>query len=354
VTSAWIVNPCPEPSSAHALAAKNRQASLTKPPGSLGALETIAITLAALQRTDRPRADRAPILLFAGDHGITAQRISAYPAAVTVEMLRNFVRGGAAISVLARQLGIPLTVIDAGTLAEVPVANVVTDKPRLGTRDFSHEPALTADEVAFALGCGRRAVERIANTRPDLLLLGDMGIGNTTSAAAIASAILGRPARDLAGAGTGLEAKGVAHKAAVIAASLELHGLAHREADARDALVAVGGLEIVALTGAIIAAAQVAVPVLVDGFIVSVAALAAVRLNPGVRPWLIFSHRSAERGHAIVLDALEARPILDHGLRLGEGSGAAAALPLVRLACALHADMATFEEAAVPRGTAAP
>lgn len=352
VSCRWIAAPCPESSHAHALAAQRRQASLTKPPGSLGALETIAISLAALQKTERPQAVRVPILVFAGDHGITAQRVSAYPSVVTVEMLRNFARGGAAISVLARQLGVPLEVIDAGTLTEAPVNDVVMDKPRLGTRDFVHEPALTAEEVAFALDCGRRAVGR--TIRADLLLLGDMGIGNTTSAAAIASAILGRPARDLTGAGTGLDPEGVAHKANVIAAALERHGLAHQKADPLDALVAVGGLEIAALTGAIVAAAQAAVPVLVDGFVVSVAALAAVRLNPGVQPWLLFSHRSAERGHAIVLEALEARPILDLGLRLGEGSGAAAALPLVRLACALHAEMATFEEAAISGGTPCP
>jgi nicotinate-nucleotide--dimethylbenzimidazole phosphoribosyltransferase len=354
VSCRWMTAPCPEPSHAHALAAQRRQASLTKPPGSLGALETIAMTLAALQRTERPQAARAPILLFAGDHGITAQRVSAYPSAVTVEMLRNFAGGGAAISVLARQLGVPLTVIDAGTLAEAPVAGVVTDKPRPGTRDFSRERALTAEDVAFALGCGRRAVGGAARNGVDLVLLGDMGIGNTTSAAAMASAILGRPAHDLAGAGTGLDPDGVEHKANVIAASLALHGLADRPVEPGDALAAVGGLEIAALTGAIIASGQAAVPVLVDGFVVSVAALAAVRVNPTVRRWLLFSHRSSERGHAIVLDALKAWPILDLGLRLGEGSGAAAALPLVRLACALHANMATFEEAAISSGAPYP
>jgi nicotinate-nucleotide--dimethylbenzimidazole phosphoribosyltransferase len=347
IASAWIKAQCLEPSSAHILSAEQRQRSLTKPAGSLGILESIAISLAALQRRERPRAERAPILLFAGDHGVTAQGISAYPSAVTVEMLRNFARGGAAISVLARELGVHLSVIDAGTLAPTPVAGVITDKPRLGTRDFSREAALTGAEVDFALACGRRAVGRVITDGADLLLLGDMGIGNTTSAAAVAASILGRPAHEIAGAGTGLDGERVAHKAQIIAAALELHGLARRATDAYDALAAVGGLEIVALTGAMIAAAQHSLPVFVDGFIVSVAALGAVRLNPSIRPWLLFAHRSAERGHAIVLEALAAQPILDLGLRLGEGSGAAIALPLVRLACALHAGMATFEEAAV-------
>jgi nicotinate-nucleotide--dimethylbenzimidazole phosphoribosyltransferase len=339
--------PCAEPSAAHAAAAEERQAHLTKPAGSLGSLEAIAIRLASLQRSERPRANRAPIVLFAGDHGVTAQGVSAYPSVVTVEMLKNFASGGAAISVLARELGAPLTLIDAGTLATAPIAHVIVDKPRCGTRDFCVEPALTSDEVQYALDAGRRAVTAAASAGADIILFGDMGIGNTTSAAAVAAALLGRPAGDLAGAGTGLDAKQIAHKAEVIAQGLERHGLGRAEVDARRVLAAVGGLEIAALTGAIVAAAQAGIPVLVDGFIVTVATLAAVRLNPSARSWLFFSHRSAEQGHALVLDALAAEPILDLGLRLGEGSGAATALAVVRLACALHNGMATFEEAAV-------
>lgn len=343
-TSHWIEASCPEPSPAHEEAARARQAVLTKPPGSLGRLEALAIALAALQASERPSARRAPIILFAGDHGVTAQGISAFPAAVTVEMLRNFAAGGAAIAVLARTLDVPLTVVDAGTLAEQPIAGVVTDKPRRGTRDFTAEPAMTPDELDFALAAGRRAVE--AAGEADLLLFGEMGIGNTTSAAAVAAALLGTAPADIAGAGTGLDAEGIARKVAVIEAGLARHGL-DASSDPRRILAAVGGLEIAALAGAIVAAAQVGRPVLVDGFIVTVAALAATRLNPGCIPWLIYSHRSAERGHAHVLAALGARPVLDLNLRLGEGSGAAAALAVLRLACALHNGMATFEEAAV-------
>jgi len=320
---------------------------LTKPKGALGVLEHLAIRLAALQRSDRPRADNVRIILFAGDHGITAQGVSAYPSAVTVQMLENFARGGAAICVLARELGAPLEVIDAGTLAASEIVGVMTDKPCRGTRDFSREPAMTMGEVQHALMVGRRAAQRAADNRADLLILGEMGIGNTTSAAAIAAALLARPPADLAGAGTGLDSEGVRHKTTMIAEALELHGLRQPDIHPLKVLTHVGGLEIAALTGAIIGAAQLGVPILIDGFIVTVAALLAIRLNPSCRDWLIYSHRSSEQGHRLLLGALDAEPLLDLKLRLGEGSGAALALPIVRLACALHAEMATFAEANV-------
>jgi nicotinate-nucleotide--dimethylbenzimidazole phosphoribosyltransferase len=188
----WTGSSCPTPSEAHAKHARQRQDNPTKPAGSLGHLEQLAIDLAALQRTDRPRAIRAPIVIFAGDHGVAAKGVSAYPSDVTVQMLHNFASGGAAISVLARELGVPLLVVDAGTLSEHPVQGVVTDKPRCGTRDFSEEAALTASEVVQALGCGRRAFRHVIAEGADLIILGEMGIGNTTSAAAIACALTGR------------------------------------------------------------------------------------------------------------------------------------------------------------------
>jgi nicotinate-nucleotide--dimethylbenzimidazole phosphoribosyltransferase len=312
----------------------------------LGRLEGLAIELASLQQTDRPRAARVPIIVFAGDHGIAAQGVSAYPQEVTIAMMANFAAGGAAISVLARELGSSLEVVDAGTLAEAPMRGVVSDKPRRGSRDFSKEPALGAADLAFAVACGQRAVTRAAATAPDLIILGEMGIGNTTSAAAIAAALLKRSAESLTGLGTGLDNAGRARKAHIIDAALLRHGLSG--ASPEQILCAVGGLEIAAISGAIISAAQRRIPILIDGFIASVAALAAFRLNPSCRPYLIFSHRSAEQGHRLVLDALAARPLLDLDLRLGEGSGAALALPILRLACALHNGMATFAEAAVP------
>jgi nicotinate-nucleotide--dimethylbenzimidazole phosphoribosyltransferase len=345
---AWTGARCPEPSMHHRALAEARQAQLTKPAGSLGRLEQLAVDLAALQHTETPHVDRSPIIIFAGDHGVTAQGVSAFPSEVTVQMLANFVGGGAAIAVLARELGQALMLVDVGTLAAEPVPGVLTDKQRRGTRDFSLEAALEPGELAHVLGCGQRVVQRI-HDGSDILLLGEMGIGNTTCAAAIVCALTGGDPAVIAGGGTGLDDAGRRRKAEVIAGALRLHGLADGLGAPDKVLCAVGGLEVAALAGAIIASAQNGLPVLIDGFIVSAAALAAVRINPSCRPWLIFSHRSAEQGHRAVLDALDAAPLLDLNLRLGEGSGAALALPLVRMACALHNGMATFAEAAVSK-----
>ena len=341
----WVYQNCPEISRSHREAALARQAQLTKPAGSLGRLEHLACDLAGLQQTGKPRAAVAPIIIFAGDHGVVAQGVSAYPQEVTIAMMANFAGGGAAISVLARELGSSLEVVDAGTLAPAPIPGIVTDKLRHGSRDFSQEAALTQAEAAFALECGKRAVLRAGT--PDVLIFGEMGIGNTTASAAIAAALLGIGAERTAGSGTGVDANGRALKVRVIDQALARHGLANG-APVENILCTVGGQEIIAICGAIIAAAQRRIPVLIDGFIVSVAALAAVRLNPSCRPFLLASHRSAEQGHRLVLEALNLQPLIDLDLRLGEGSGAAIALPLLRLACALHNGMATFAEAAVP------
>jgi nicotinate-nucleotide--dimethylbenzimidazole phosphoribosyltransferase len=344
----WVYQECPGVSIVHRDAAVSRQGELTKPAGSLGRLERLAIELAGLQQTDRPRAERVPIIVFAGDHGIVAQGVSAYPQEVTIAMMSNFASGGAAISVLARELGVSLEVVDAGTLAEQAIPGVVTDKPRRGSRDFSKEVAREPTEATFAFECGRRAVLRALATEPDLLILGEMGIGNTTTSAAIAAALLGVSAEQVAGSGTGIDAASRAHKAHLIDAALARHELTRSGTSPERILCAVGGLEIAALTGAIIAAAQRRLPVLIDGFIVSVAALAAASLNPSCRPFLLSSHQSAEQGHRLVLEALNVQPLFNLDLRLGEGSGAAIALPILRLACALHNGMATFAQAKVP------
>ncbi|WP_263146497.1 nicotinate-nucleotide--dimethylbenzimidazole phosphoribosyltransferase [Pseudomonas sp. RIT-PI-AD] len=327
-------------------AAQARQAQLTKPRGALGRLETLAIDLAAMQGCERPRLDRCHIAVFAGDHGVVAEGISAYPQAVTGEMLRNFVRGGAAISVLARSLGATLEVVDLGTaLALEPLVGVRHLGLGRGTANFARTAAMDPEQWAAALQAGRDAVLRARAEGAQVFVGGEMGIGNTTAASALACALLQRPAAELVGPGTGLDGAGVAHKAAVIERALALHRPAC--ASAAEALRHVGGFEIAALTGAYLACAQEGLPALVDGFICSVAALCAERMNPSCRDWLLFAHQGAEPGHRAVLAALDAEPLLALGLRLGEGSGAALAVPLLRLACDLHGGMATFAEAAV-------
>ena len=346
MSPSWLTKPIITPSKQWDQHARARQKRLTKPPGSLGLLEEIAVRLAALQRVAAPTVKRVRIVVFAADHGVAAGGVSAYPQAVTVEMIRNFSRGGAAISVLARHLGATLEVVDVGALTDPSaLPGVVSNRAGNGTADFRDGPAMTPDQYTMALSAGREAVERAAAAATQLFIGGDMGIGNTTAATAIVCALLGSPPSDVAGPGTGLDRHGVQHKAAVVAVALQTHQGALN--DPQSVLMALGGFEIVALTGAFIHAGQREIPVLVDGFTASAAALAAVRIQPGLHPWLFFAHCSAEPGHRGILEALSAKPLLDLAMRLGEGSGAAVAVPLVRLACALHAEMATFEEAGV-------
>lgn len=346
----WWEVPAPTPCADTRLQALERQKQLTKPPGSLGLLETLAVDLASLQGRSQPRIERTDVRIFAADHGIAAQGVSAFPQSVTVQMIQNFAAGGAAIAVLAREQGATFSVVNLGTVAALPAMdNVVNRVLGPGTGDFSQGPAMTAEQLVSALQAGAETV----NADADVFLGGEMGIGNTTSAAALASALLDIPVADTVGLGTGIDETGLAHKQAVVERALALHLTAIGSQDKSEAWYAqewlrrLGGFEIAALAGAYIAAAQRGVPALVDGFICSVAALMACRMNASVRPWLLFAHRSCEPGHRFVLDALEAEPLLDLRLRLGEGSGAALALPLLRSACALHAQMATFAEAGV-------
>lgn len=343
----WWQQPARMPDAVAADAARQRQGLLTKPPGSLGRLEEVAIQLAAMQGRHLPRLEHPWISVFAGDHGVVEEGITAYPQAVTRQMLANFVNGGAAISVLAKEVGAHLEVVDAGTLATTPIPGVIRCGLGRGTANLALEAAMTSAQLALALDAGREAVARALENGGDLFMGGEMGIGNSTSAAALACALLGLPGAALAGPGTGLDDTGVARKAAVIDRALALHGFPLPGRAADEALRRLGGFEIAALVGAYIACAQSGLPALVDGFIATSAALAACRMNHGARAWLLFSHASAEPGHVRMLEALDARPLLDLGLRLGEGSGAAAALPLLRLACALHAGMATFSEASL-------
>ncbi|HZT00785.1 MAG TPA: nicotinate-nucleotide--dimethylbenzimidazole phosphoribosyltransferase [Steroidobacteraceae bacterium] len=325
-------------------AARARQDTLTKPPGSLGDLETLAVRLAGWQRRECPDMERVHITVFAGDHGITAEGVSAFPQAVTAEMLRNFARGGAAISVLAHALGASFEVVNLGTVS--PITGGVHDRwlgP--GTESFVRQAAMSEAQLAAALDAGRQSVERAIATDAQLYVGGEIGIGNTTAAAALACALLPAEPETLAGPGTGLDAAGVARKAAVIRRSLEHH--AQALGSTAETLRRLGGFEIAALAGAYVRCAQGGLPAMIDGFISTTAALIAARLRPGAEDWWLFSHRSREPGHAALLAALHARPLLDLGMRLGEGSGAATAVPLLRLACELHGGMATFAQAGV-------
>lgn len=326
--------------------AEARQSQLTKPPGSLGRLEGIAIRLSAMQGSERPSVDKVHISIFAADHGIAAEGVSAFPQAVTAEMVRNFARGGAAISVLSRHLGASLEVINCGTVSEVELLpGVIDSRIAAGTANFLLQAAMTEAQLAEVLAIGQAAAQRAQTSGTQLFIGGEMGIANTSAATAVACALLELPAEDLAGPGTGLDAQGVSHKAQVINQALALHR-PHIDSPL-EALRRVGGFELAALTGAYLACAELGIPVLVDGFIASAAALIAVRHQPAVVDWLFLAHASAEPGHQHIVTALGQSPLLDLGLRLGEGSGAACAVPVMRLACALHNEMATFAEAAV-------
>lgn len=342
----WVSQPlCPLDHSAES-AARERQQSLTKPAGSLGELETIAIRLAAMQGRVLPCAQKVWISVFAGDHGVAEEGVSAFPQAVTAEMVKNFAAGGAAISVLAATLGARLEVINLGTVGEANgIPGVVDLSLGRGTANFTHEPAMTGEQLAAALAAGRASVERAGAHDVDLYIGGEMGIGNTTAATAMACALLGAEPEALAGPGTGIGQAGIARKASVVRSALTLH--AGYLADTLEVLRRLGGFEIAALTGAYIACAQRGLPVLIDGAITTAAALAAERIRPGCSAWFLYAHTSAEPMHNRLLAALDARALIDLGLRLGEGSGAGVALPLIRLACTLHARMATFAEAEV-------
>jgi len=322
-----------------------RQQQLTKPAGSLGQLERVAVQLAGLQGRVKPKADAVWIAIFAGDHGVVSEGVSAYPQEVTGQMLHNFVTGGAAISVLAQQLSAQLDVVDLGTVSPLDLPGVRHLRIGAGTANFAQGPAMTQEQGLAAVQAGRDSVLRAKAVGSELFVGGEMGIGNTAAASAVACSLLECAAQLLVGPGTGLNAAGIAHKTHVIERALALH--AEHAGDPLQSLFCLGGFEIAALVGAYLACAQEGIPVLVDGFICSVAALVAVRLNPSCRDWLLFGHRGAEPGHRHLLETLQAEPLLDLGLRLGEGSGAALAVPLVRLACQLHNGMATFAEAAV-------
>ncbi len=321
------VRDLPAADDAARIAARDRESRLTKPAGALGRLEDIAAWLSAWQARHPPTLARAQALIFAGNHGVTAQGISAYPAEVTVQMVANFAAGGAAINQLARAYD-----------ADLGVIPLDLERP---TADFTAAPAMQEDECMVAFAAGWEAVR--ADT--DLVLVGEMGIGNTTSAAALCRLLLGGTAADWAGPGTGLDDAGIGRKIEVIDRAAELHGSA--SSDALDSLRRVGGRELAAIAGAVLAARFARAPVILDGYVATAAAAVLDGLASGALDHCIAGHVSAEPGHARVLDALGMAPLLSLGMRLGEGSGAAVALGIVRGALAAHTGMATFAEAGV-------
>ncbi len=327
-------------------AAREKQLTLTKPPGSLGRLEDVANRLAAIQRTVTPVVTNKRIYVVAGDHGVTAEGISAYPREVTPQMVDNFLRGGAAINVLGRAGGIEVRVVDAGVDADLSDrAELIQAKVMRGTANFAVGPAMTREEAEACLAAGIGLAQDAAKDGINLLGIGEMGIGNTTSAGAITSVLLRCDPDAVTGRGTGVDDAGLAHKIVVIRRAIELNK--PDAADAIDVLAKVGGAEIGVMAGIVLGAAANHLPLVADGFISTTAAALALTLQPNVRDYLFTGHRSAERGHTALIDFIGEQPLLDLSMRLGEGTGAALAMHIVEGAAKLLCEMATFADAGV-------
>jgi len=334
------------PDAAAAEAAARRQDTLTKPPGSLGRMEDLAVRLAGMRGEPRPQLTDRLIVVAAGDHGVAQHSVSAYPPEVTGQMVKNFLAGGAAINVLARHAGARVRIVDAGVAGETP------DHPDLlrlriapGTGDISMGPAMTCNDAARAVAAGIELIEAEAARGLDIVGCGEMGIGNSTAAAAIIAAVTGRPPRAVTGRGTGIDDDRFELKVQAVEQALAVN---HPDAtDGIDLLAKVGGFEIGVLAGIYLGAAAKSVPVVMDGVISGAAALIAVAIAPGVRDYLVASHRSVEPGHTATLEYLRLEPLLDLGMRLGEGSAAALGISLCVAACRVMDEMTTFEEAGV-------
>lgn len=328
------------------VAAQQRQKQLTKPPGSLGQLELVAERLAAMQACVKPAIENVKITVFAADHGIAKEGVSAFPQEVTAEMVRNFARGGAAISVLANELSARLEVVNVGTVTDIEsLPGVIDLRVAAGSANFAKQAAMSEGQLQQAMAAGYDAAERAQQEGCQLFIAGEMGIANTSPATAITCALLQCDVADIVGPGTGLDQDGISRKADVIKRALDLHQLS--DDDVMGVLQCVGGFEIAAIIGSYIRCAQLGITIVVDGFIASAAALAATRISTAVGDWMFFAHASAEPGHRRMMQAMNARPLLDLDMRLGEGSGAATAVATMRLAVALHNGMATFAEAGV-------
>ena len=341
--SRWLHRSAAAPCAQSRALAFERQQQLTKPPGSLGRLEQLAIDFAGFQKTPTPQLKHPVIRVFAADHGVVAEGVSAFPQAVTAQMIYNFVGGGAAITVLAQQQGADFGVINLGTVEPLgEMAKLVNIQIAGGTENFCQGAAMTLEQLEVALAAGR---DSCADQPVDCFIGGEMGIGNTTSAAAIFCALLGTDVDDIVGRGTGIDDAGLQRKREAVQRGLDLHASA--DTSPEEILRCLGGFEIAALVGAYIGHAQRGVPSLVDGYITTAAALLACRICPNVAEWLLFSHCSAESAHALVLNSMKAQPLVNLDMRLGEGSGAGVALSLIKSSLLLHSQMATFAEAGV-------
>jgi nicotinate-nucleotide--dimethylbenzimidazole phosphoribosyltransferase len=326
--------------------AQQRLDRLTKPPGSLGRLEELVASYVAMTGTLKPPVPRGVVFTLTADHGVTAEGVSAYPKKVTPQMVLNFLRGGAAVNVLARHVGVEVRVVDIGVNHEFGAMPGLFDrKIAKGTRNFTREPAMTREQAEQAVLTGIELAMGAAREGVGLIGVGEMGIGNTTPSAAITAVMTGKPVDQVTGHGTGLDEAGRAHKVAVIQRALDLHR--PDRTDPLDVLAKVGGLEIGGLAGIILGASSVRMPVVLDGFITGAAALIAVALAPACREYLIASHQSVERGHQVILEHLGLQPLLDLNLRLGEGTGACLGMGLVCAAIKIYTEMATFDEAGV-------
>ena len=326
--------------------AQSLQGNLTKPPGSLGRLEDVSVQLAGIFGDERPVIEGKAVIVAAGDHGVVAQGVTAYPQEVTAQMVLNFLSGGAAVSVMSRLLGARQIIVDAGVAADLP------DHPELrsvrigkGTADICEGPAMSREQAEQSILAGINVAIEAAEAGADLIAAGEMGIGNTTASSAITAAFTGESPQETTGAGTGRNAEEIAQKAAVVQRALDVN--APDVSDGLEVLAKVGGFEIGVLAGVALGAASMRRAVIVDGFISGAAMLIAQALCPTARDYMIASHRSAEKGHGIVLSHLKLLPLLELDMRLGEGSGAVLAMPIVEAAAACLSEMATFGEAGV-------
>ncbi|HEX6871206.1 MAG TPA: nicotinate-nucleotide--dimethylbenzimidazole phosphoribosyltransferase [Micromonosporaceae bacterium] len=336
-------------------AARDRQARLTKPAGSLGALEELSVRLAGLAgRCPPPVPVRPAVAIFAGDHGVHAQRVTPWPREVTAQMVANFLAGGAVINAFARQVGAEVLVVDVGVAADLPPADgLLARKVRAGTADLTGDAAMTRFEAVAALEIGLEVAGALVERGHDLLLTGDMGIANTTPAAALVAAFTGAAPEQVTGRGTGIDDEMLAHKAMVVAAALERHRPTWPADPAKDpvtVLASVGGLEHAAIAGFILGAAASRVPVVLDGVIAGSAALVAAALQPNAVAAMVAGHRSVEPGAPVALAHLGLSPLVDLGLRLGEGTGAALAVPIVASAARVLHEVATFDAAGISDG----